>query len=119
MLFAYGASEDRTLGITGEDLKGIHSARAFVGWYNGLPEYEGLAPDLQAGETALVVGNGNVALDIARILLSDVDALRKTDISEQAVEALLKSRIRHVNVVGRRGPMQVCVCKEWRGFGYA
>jgi adrenodoxin-NADP+ reductase len=107
LLFAYGASEDRTLGIPGEALAGIHSARAFVGWYNGLPEYEGLAPDLQAGETAMVVGNGNVALDIARILLSDVDELRKTDISEQAVEALLKSKIKHVNVVGRRGPMQV------------
>ena len=108
LLFAYGASEDRTLGIPGEDLKGIHSARAFVGWYNGLPEYEGLQPDLQAGETALVVGNGNVALDIARILLSGVDVLRKTDISEQAIEVLKGSRIRHVNVVGRRGPMQVC-----------
>jgi len=114
MLFAYGASEDKTLGIPGEELKGIHSARAFVGWYNGLPEYEGLSPDLQAGETALVVGNGNVALDIARILLSDVDALRKTDISEQAIEALLKSKIRHVNVVGRRGPMQVMQEGKWR-----
>lgn len=107
LLFAYGASKDKLLGIPGEHLKGIYSARAFVGWYNGLPEYEKLAPDLEAGETAVVIGNGNVALDIARILLSDVDALRKTDISEQAIEALLKSKIRRVNVVGRRGPMQV------------
>ena len=57
-----------------------------------------------------MVGNGNVALDIARILLSGVDVLRKTDISEKAIEALKGSRIRHVNVVGRRGPMQVCMC---------
>jgi adrenodoxin-NADP+ reductase len=107
LLFAYGASKDKTLGIPGEHLKGIYSARAFVGWYNGLPEYENLVPDLQAGESAMVIGNGNVALDVARILLSDVDVLRKTDISEQAIEALLKSKIKHVNVVGRRGPMQV------------
>jgi len=107
ILFAYGASEDRRLDIPGEDLQGIYSARAFVGWYNGLPEYGGLSPDLQAGDTAVVIGNGNVALDIARVLLSDVDTLRKTDISEKAVDALLKSKIKHVNVVGRRGPMQV------------
>jgi len=116
ILFAYGASEDRRLGVPGEDLNGVYSARAFVGWYNGLPEYEGLSPDLQAGDTAMVIGNGNVALDIARVLLSDVDTLRKTDISEQAVEALLKSRIKHVNVVGRRGPMQVSFDTIYEAF---
>ncbi|SPO02618.1 related to NADPH:adrenodoxin oxidoreductase precursor, mitochondrial [Cephalotrichum gorgonifer] len=104
--FAYGAAEDRTLGIPGESLKGIYSARQFVGWYNGLPEYSGLDPDLESGDTATIIGQGNVALDVARILLSDVDVLRKTDITEEATERLSRSRIRRVRVVGRRGPMQ-------------
>lgn len=108
ILFAYGASKDKTLGIKGEDtLKGIYSARAFVGWYNGLPEYADLRPELAEGEDAVVVGQGNVALDVARILLSDVDALRKTDITENALDLLSRSRITRVRVVGRRGPAQV------------
>uniref|UniRef100_A0A093V2T4 NADPH:adrenodoxin oxidoreductase, mitochondrial n=1 Tax=Talaromyces marneffei PM1 TaxID=1077442 RepID=A0A093V2T4_TALMA len=107
ILFAYGAAKDRELGIPGEDArKNVLSARAFVGWYNGLPEYRDLAPDLAAGEHAVVVGQGNVALDVARILLSDVDSLRKTDISEHALEELSRSKIKRVRVVGRRGPMQ-------------
>lgn len=107
ILFAYGASKDRQLGIPGEeDLKGIYSARAFVGWYNGLPEYANLAPDLSTGEEAVVIGQGNVALDVARTLLSDVDRLRSTDITEQALAALSKSRVKRVRVIGRRGPMQ-------------
>lgn len=108
ILFAYGASKDRKLGISGEDkLKGIYSARAFVGWYNGLPEYAKLAPALDSGEDAVVIGQGNVALDITRTLLSDVDTLRKTDMTDQALAALSKSRVKRVRVVGRRGPMQV------------
>lgn len=108
ILFAYGASKDRELGIKGENtLKGIFSARAFVGWYNGLPEYADLNPDLSSGEDAIVIGQGNVALDVARILLSDVDALRKTDITEVALEALTRNRVKNVKMVGRRGPMQV------------
>ena len=108
ILFAYGASKDRKLGIPREDtLKGIYSARAFVGWYNGLPEYADLAPDLSKGDEAIIIGQGNVALDVARILLSDVDVLRKTDITEVALEALTGNRVKSVRVVGRRGPMQV------------
>ena len=108
ILFAYGASKDRKLGIAGEEkLKGIYSARAFVGWYNGLPEYADLAPDLEAGEEAVIVGQGNVALDVARILLSNVDQLRKTDITDEALATLSTSSIKRVKVVGRRGPMQV------------
>ncbi|KAI9736060.1 MAG: NADPH-adrenodoxin reductase [Claussenomyces sp. TS43310] len=107
ILFAYGASKDRTLGIPGEDtLKGIYSARAFVGWYNGLPEYAGLTPDLAQAEEAVIVGQGNVALDVARILLTDLDELRKTDITEAATNALSRKRIRRVRVVGRRGALQ-------------
>jgi adrenodoxin-NADP+ reductase len=108
ILFAYGASKDRHLGISGEDkLKGIYSARAFVGWYNGLPEYADLEPDLTQGEEAVVIGQGNVALDVARILLDDPDVLKSTDITSKAIEALRKSTIKRVRVVGRRGPLQV------------
>ncbi|KAF2639469.1 FAD/NAD(P)-binding domain-containing protein [Massarina eburnea CBS 473.64] len=106
ILFSYGASEDRRLGIPGEDLPGVFSAREFVGWYNGLPEFQSLNPELQAGDQAVVVGQGNVALDVARILLTSVDTLRKTDISSQALETLSQSRVRSVKIVGRRGPMQ-------------
>lgn len=88
-------------------MNGIYSARAFVGWYNGLPEYSDLAPDLTMGEEAVVIGQGNVALDVARILLSDVNSLKGTDITEQAIDALSRSRVKSVRVVGRRGPMQV------------
>ena len=106
VLFAYGASKDKELGIMNEHSKGIYSARAFVGWYNGLPEYADLAPDLRSGETAVIIGQGNVALDIARVLLSGVDGLRSTDITEKALKTLSQSRIRRVHVVGRRGPLQ-------------
>ncbi|GJN67215.1 NADPH:adrenodoxin oxidoreductase [Purpureocillium lilacinum] len=107
ILLAYGASEDKKLGIPGEStLTGIYSARQFVGWYNGLPECAGLQPDLLRGEDAVVVGQGNVALDVARILLEDVDVLRKTDITERALAELARSRVRRVHVVARRGPMQ-------------
>ncbi|OQE34663.1 hypothetical protein PENCOP_c016G07402 [Penicillium coprophilum] len=106
IIFAYGATKDKELGIPGEEaLHSVHSARAFVGWYNGLPEHRDLDPDL-SGENAVIVGQGNVALDVARILLSDVDTLRKTDIADYAVEKLATSRIKRVRVVGRRGPLQ-------------
>ncbi|KAK8105942.1 uncharacterized protein PG998_003587 [Apiospora kogelbergensis] len=107
VVFAYGAARDKKLGIPGEsDLKGIYSAREFVGWYNGLPEFADLAPDLTRGDEAVIVGQGNVALDIARMLLENVDVLRKSDITESAIETLLQSRIKRVHIVGRRGPMQ-------------
>ena len=108
ILFSYGATKDRKLGIRGEDsLRGVYSARDFVGWYNGLPDKALLAPDLELGEEAVVIGQGNVALDVARILLSNVDSLRKTDITEYALSTLAKSRVKRVHLVGRRGPMQV------------
>ncbi|WPG98715.1 nadph:adrenodoxin oxidoreductase, mitochondrial [Acrodontium crateriforme] len=106
ILFAYGASRDKKLGIPGEDLNGVYSARAFVGWYNGLPEHADLNPDLLSGDTAVVIGQGNVALDVTRILLAPLADLRKTDIAEHAIEALSKSRVRDVKVIGRRGPLQ-------------
>jgi adrenodoxin-NADP+ reductase len=115
ILFAYGASKDRELGIPGEHLNGIYSARAFVGWYNGLPEYADLEPDLQSGDTAVVIGQGNVALDVARVLLSGIDRLRSTDIAIHALDRLSKSSIKRVHIVGRRGPLQAAfTIKELR-----
>lgn len=106
IVFAYGASKDRKLGLEGEDKPHIYSARAFVGWYNGLPEYRHLNPDLSAGDSAIVIGQGNVALDVARTLLSKIEDLKKTDITEHALRTLASSKIKQVHVVGRRGPMQ-------------
>ena len=97
-----------------------------MGWYNGLPEYADLNPDLQAGDTAVIIGQGNVALDVARFLLSPLDHLRNTDVAEHAMEALSKSKIRDVKVIGRRGPLQApYTIKELRelmqlpGVGFA
>tara|TARA_R110002003_G_scaffold296_13_gene18709 strand:- start:2788 stop:3681 length:894 start_codon:yes stop_codon:yes gene_type:complete len=112
ILFSYGASEDRKLGIPGEELPGVFSAREFVGWYNGLPQFQGLQPQLQAGEQAVVIGQGNVALDVVRMLLTPVDTLKSTDITEQAIQTLSESQVRSVRVVGRRGPVQVS-CAHW------
>uniref|UniRef100_A0A803YNK2 NADPH:adrenodoxin oxidoreductase, mitochondrial n=1 Tax=Meleagris gallopavo TaxID=9103 RepID=A0A803YNK2_MELGA len=86
VVLSYGAEDNRVLGIPGENLSGVYSARAFVGWYNGLPENRDLKPDLSC-ETALIVGHGNVALDIARILLSPLDFLRPTVRRERSVSA--------------------------------
>ncbi|CAO3612580.1 unnamed protein product [Cunninghamella blakesleeana] len=115
ILFSYGASEDRQLNIPGEDAYGSSSARTFVGWYNGLPRDRDLKLPLEDTDTAVIIGQGNVALDVARVLLSPIDELRKTDITEYALEALSKSKIKHVHVVGRRGPLQVSfTAKELR-----
>jgi hypothetical protein len=109
ILFAYGASRDQKLGIPGEDLKGIYSAREFVAWYNGLPGFSDLNPILDLTSTAVIIGQGNVALDVARALLTHVHKFRKTDMPEYAIDTLSKSRIKNVHVIGRRGPMQVKV----------
>ncbi len=105
VIYATGAAGDRRLGIPGEDLRGSWSAAEFAAWYNGHPDFADRRFDLDT-ERAVVLGNGNVALDVARILLSDIDALRRTDIADHALAALAESRIREVSVVGRRGPAQ-------------
>ncbi len=105
VIYAVGASADRRLNIAGEDLPGSHSATDFVAWYNGHPDATGLTFDLSS-ERAVVVGNGNVALDVARILVSDPDMLARTDIADHALAALRKSSVREVVVLGRRGPVQ-------------
>jgi len=114
VVLCYGAEDDRTFGIPGEGLQGVYSARAFVEWYNGLPFNSQLDPDLSS-ETAVILGQGNVALDVARILLSPIDLLEETDICEHALEKLRKSYVKTVYIVGRRGPLQVAfTIKELR-----
>ncbi|MEU3657662.1 FAD-dependent oxidoreductase [Streptomyces sp. NPDC032161] len=105
VIYAVGATGDRKLGVSGEDLPGSHSATDFVAWYNGHPDFADRTFDL-SGERAVIVGNGNVALDVARVLAGDVDRLARTDISDRALEALATSKINEVVVLGRRGPAQ-------------
>eukprot|EP00252_Welwitschia_mirabilis_P012047 TRINITY_DN26790_c0_g1_i1.p1 TRINITY_DN26790_c0_g1~~TRINITY_DN26790_c0_g1_i1.p1 ORF type:complete len:482 (-),score=111.44 TRINITY_DN26790_c0_g1_i1:39-1484(-) len=115
VVLAYGAEDDKVLGIPAESLTGIHSAREFVWWYNGHPDYSSLAVDLQSTDTAVVLGMGNVALDVARVLLRPLEELCSTDIAEHAWSALQRSCIRRVYLVGRRGPVQAaCTAKELR-----
>ena len=105
VIYAVGASGDRRLGIPGEELPGSAAATEFVGWYNGHPDYVDSRFDL-SGERVVIVGNGNVALDIARILTSDIASLSRTDIADHAREALASSAVREVVVLGRRGPAE-------------
>ncbi|MDT9591626.1 FAD-dependent oxidoreductase [Nocardioides zeae] len=105
VVYAVGAMHDRRLGIEGEDLPGSHSATSFVAWYNGHPDYAHLDFDLSS-ERVVVLGNGNVALDVARVLTQDPEALARTDIADHALEALRASKVREVVVVGRRGAAQ-------------
>jgi adrenodoxin-NADP+ reductase len=105
VILAYGTDIDSQLGIPGEDSKNVISAREFVAWYNGLPSYENLTPDL-SGDVAIIIGQGNVAVDVARILLSPLGKLRTTDITEYTIESLSRSKIKEVYMVGRRGPCQ-------------
>ncbi|XP_033037986.1 NADPH:adrenodoxin oxidoreductase, mitochondrial isoform X3 [Trachypithecus francoisi] len=114
VVLSYGAEDHRALEIPGEELPGVCSARAFVGWYNGLPENRELEPDL-SGDTAVILGQGNVALDVARILLTPPEHLERTDITKAALGVLRQSRVKTVWLVGRRGPLQVAfTIKELR-----
>ncbi|POM71417.1 NADPH:adrenodoxin oxidoreductase [Phytophthora palmivora] len=106
VVLAYGAAGDRKLGVPGEELRGVLSARTFVNWYNGHPAFRDLELDLKQAETAVVIGQGNVAVDCARILTKNVDELATTDIASHAVEVLRKSGIKKVFLVGRRGSAQ-------------
>ncbi len=105
VVYAVGAQSDRSLGIPGEDLDGSVPAVDFVGWYNAHPHFEEMAPDLSTGR-AVVVGNGNVALDVARILVTDPDVLAATDIADHALQSLHDRGVEEVLIVGRRGPLQ-------------
>uniref|UniRef100_A0A5K3ETK2 NADPH:adrenodoxin oxidoreductase, mitochondrial n=2 Tax=Mesocestoides corti TaxID=53468 RepID=A0A5K3ETK2_MESCO len=104
ILLAYGASVDRRMNIEGEDLPGVIPAKNLVAWYNGYPSLDMPPPDLDC-ETVAIVGVGNVAIDVARILLSPIERLRTTDIPEPVVAHLASSRVRRVVLIGRRGPL--------------
>jgi ferredoxin--NADP+ reductase len=105
IVFCTGAQTDRRLGILGEDLAGSHPATEFVAWYNGHPDFKDHEFALDT-ERAVVVGVGNVALDVARILCRTPEELERTDVADHALEALRASRVREVVVLGRRGPAQ-------------
>jgi len=117
LLLCYGADADRALGIPGETLPGSHAATEFVAWYNGNPDYAGATFDLTAREVA-VVGIGNVAMDVARILVKPTEALAATDLADHALKALAESSVRTIHIVARRGPVQAaCTTPELREFG--
>lgn len=105
IIFTTGAASDRRLGIPGEDLPGSHTATEFVAWYNGHPDFRDRTFDLSQ-EVAVVIGQGNVAVDVCRILCRTVDELKTTDIAQHALDALAESKVREVYMVGRRGPAQ-------------
>ncbi len=105
IVYATGSPTDRPLGIPGEELPGSHAATDFVGWYNGHPDFCEHDFDLSC-ERAVVIGNGNVALDVARMLTLTHDELAVTDVADHALEALDASEVREIVVVGRRGPAQ-------------
>ncbi|MFK0288686.1 NADP oxidoreductase [Streptomyces sp. NPDC090499] len=105
VVYAMGTELDTRLGIPGEELSGSHPATHFVCWYNGHPSHAHRRFDLD-GSRAVVVGNGNVALDVARMLVLPDEALRRTDAADHAIDALAASAVRQVTVLGRRGPVQ-------------
>jgi ferredoxin--NADP+ reductase len=117
IIYAYGAQSDRKMGIPGEDLPGSFPATEFVGWYNGHPDYRDLSFDLSRPNVA-VVGNGNVAMDVARILASSYEELARTDIADYALEALKQSKVTDIYLLGRRGPAQAAFTNpELKEFG--
>ncbi len=117
VIYTVGASSDKSLGIPGEDLPGSLSATEFVAWYNAHPDHAGLNPPLDA-QHAAIIGMGNVALDVTRALLKDPDALAESDMAGYAVDALRRSSITDVHILGRRGPSQANFTpKELREVG--
>ena len=105
IVYCTGAQTDRRMGIPGEDLAGSHPATEFVAWYNGHPDYRDCVFDLSQ-ESVAVVGVGNVAVDVVRILCRTPEELATTDIADYALDALRKSRVKEVYLLGRRGPAQ-------------
>ncbi len=114
IIFATGAPHDRTLGLPGENLANVYGSAAFVGWYNGHPQCAALDPDL-SGKSAAVIGMGNVALDVARILSKTESEFAGSDIVGHALDALRESKIRTITIVGRRGPHQIMMTPKELG----
>lgn len=106
VVYAVGSATDRRLGIPGEELGGSHAATEFVAWYNGHPDYCGLEFDLMRARRIVVVGNGNVAIDVARMLALGENELGVTDTAQHAIEVLSRTAIEEIVIVGRRGPAQ-------------
>ncbi len=106
IVYATGSPSDRALGIPGEDLPGSHAATDFVGWYNGHPDHTHLEVDLLSAERAVVIGNGNVAIDVARMLVLAPSELAPTDTADHALDVLAASNVNEVVILGRRGPAQ-------------
>jgi len=118
VVYATGAQTDKSLGIPGEDLPGSRPATEFVAWYNGHPDYRAAEFDLSA-KRAVVIGNGNVAADVTRILARSVTELERTDLAEHALAALRESQIEEIVVLGRRGPAQAAFTSaELRELGH-
>lgn len=116
VIITSGAETDRKLSIPGESLRGSHTATEFVGWYNGHPDYRDREFDL-SHEVAVIIGQGNVAADISRILSKTVDELKHTDIARHALDVLAESKVKEIHVIGRRGPAQAKFTpKELREF---
>jgi ferredoxin--NADP+ reductase len=105
IVYSYGCETDRRLGIEGEDLPGSYAATEFVAWYNGHPDYRDLEFDLSC-ERVAIIGNGNVAMDVARMLVLPREELEVTDTADHAIEVLASSNVKHVYILGRRGPAQ-------------
>ena len=117
VVYATGAQTDKSLGIPGEELPGSWAATEFVAWYNGHPDYRDLEFDL-SGQRAVVIGNGNVAADVTRILTLPIAELERTDVADHALETLRESKIKEVVVLGRRGPAQAAFTSaELRDLG--
>ena len=114
VVLATGAPNDRKLGIPGEDLPGVVGSAAFVGWYNGHPDFADLDPSLE-GPSAAVIGNGNVALDCARILFKTQAEFEGSDIVQHALDALQTSGVTKITIVGRRGPHQIAMTPKELG----
>ena len=114
VVLATGAPNDKPAGIPGENLANVFGSAAFVGWYNGHPQFANLNPDL-SGRAAVVIGNGNVALDVARILSKTSGEFHGSDIVTHAYDALARSQIEHVVLLGRRGPHQIAMTPKELG----
>ncbi len=106
VVYAFGCESDNKLGAPGEELAGVHSATEFVGWYNGHPDHRHRTFDLKNARRVALVGNGNVAMDVARVLLQSPDRLATTDIADYALAVLRESSVTEVVLLGRRGPAQ-------------
>ena len=106
IIYAVGAQSDRKLGIAGEDLRNSYAATEFVGWYNGHPDYQQYRFDLSGIKRVAVIGVGNVAMDVARILARTPEELYGTDIADYALETLKTSEVEEIYILGRRGPAQ-------------